>query len=300
MPRTDRARPGHRYFAGAPLLIAHRGGSALAPENTLLAFRRALAWWRADFLEIDVQPTRDGDAVVIHDATLDRTTDGAGPVAAHTVGELAELDAGYRFTPDRGESFPYRGRGARVSTLNEVLAALPHTRINVEIKNGAAQEAVWETVREARAEHRVLIAAGDRRNRSRFALYPGPTSAGYQDMYAFYALHRVRCARFHRPAVDAFQMPDVHRGRRVLSPRWVREAHDLNMAVHVWTIDEEADMRRLLSWGVDGIISDRPDRLARVLHEEVGRPLPPGPPPEETEPWLAAVLRDELPGFPSC
>src|SRR5205085_4445303 len=80
--RRERSRPGHRYLAGAPLLIAHRGGSALAPENTLAAFRRALAWWRTDLLEIDVRPTRDGDAVVIHDATVDRTTDGSGPVSA--------------------------------------------------------------------------------------------------------------------------------------------------------------------------------------------------------------------------
>ena len=88
------ARPGSPYLAGAPLLIAHRGGSALAPENTLLAFRQALEWWRADVLELDVQPTRDGEVVVIHDPTLDRTTDGTGPVAARTFAELRALDAG--------------------------------------------------------------------------------------------------------------------------------------------------------------------------------------------------------------
>jgi glycerophosphoryl diester phosphodiesterase len=237
--------------------------------------------------------------VVIHDPTLGRTTDGTGPVIAHTVQELSEVDAGYRFTPDGGESFPYRGVGVRLSTLREVLAELPDARVNVEIKDGRAQEAVWETIREARAEHRVLVAAGDRRNRSRFERYPGPTSAGYQDMYAFYALHRSRCTRFWRPRMDAFQMPDVHNGKAALNPRWVKEAHALNVAVHVWTIDQEADMRRLLGWGVDGIISDRPDRLARVLHEVCGRPLPPGPPAEERSQWLDAVLRDELPGCPS-
>jgi glycerophosphoryl diester phosphodiesterase len=86
-------------------------------------------------------------------------------------------------------------------------------------------------------------------------------------------------------------MPDRRNGRQVLNPRWVREAHARNVAVHVWTIDEPADMRRLLEWGVDGIITDRPDRLARLLHETRGRPLPPGPPPGQAEPWLERLLR---------
>jgi glycerophosphoryl diester phosphodiesterase len=110
-------------------------------------------------------------------------------------------------------------------------------------------------------------------------------------MYAFFALHKLGLGRLYRPSVDAWQMPDRHGARQVLGPRWVREAHARNVAVHVWTIDEVADMRRLLAWGVDGIISDRPDRLARVLHEVAGRPLPPGPPEGEMEPWLARLLR---------
>lgn len=285
------SRPGHRYLAGAPLLIAHRGGSALAPENTLSAFRRAIHWWRADLLEIDVQPTRDGDCVVFHDSTVDRTTDGHGRVADFTVAQLQGLDAGYRFSPDGGQTFPFSGRGVRISTLREVLQALPDVRVNVEIKDGRAQPAVLRTVREMGAEHRVLIAAGDSRNRSLFRGYPGPTSAGAQDLYAFYALHLSRTTRFYRPPVDAFQMPERNGGRQVLTPRLVAEAHAHNVAIHVWTVDEEDDMRRLLDWGVDGIISDRPDRLARVLHERVGRPLPPGVPEGEMEPWLERIVR---------
>ncbi|HEX8694304.1 MAG TPA: glycerophosphodiester phosphodiesterase [Longimicrobium sp.] len=284
-------RPGHRYLAGAPLLIAHRGGSALAPENTLFAFRQALDWWRADLLETDVQPTRDGDALVIHDPTVDRTTDGAGRVADFTTAELKRLDAGFRFTPDGGATFPFRGRGVRFSTLREVLEALPGARVNVEIKDARAQQAVWDTVHELRAVHRVLIAAGDRRNRARFGRYAGPTSASAQEAYAFYALHLCRVARFWRPPVDAFQMPERHGGRQVLTPRMVGELHARNVAVHVWTIDEADDMRRLLEWGVDGLVTDRPDRLGRLLHELHGRPLPPGPAEGEAEPWLERLLR---------
>ena len=294
LPRIFRrggSRPGQSYLAGAPLLIAHRGGSRLAPENTLAAFRRALEWWRADLLEIDVQPSRDGDAIVIHDPTVDRTTDGSGEVSSFTVDEIHGLDAGFRFTPDGGESFPFRGTGVRLSTLREVLQALPHARVNVEIKDTRAQQAVWDTVHELHAVHRVLIAAGDRKNRSRFRDYGGPQSAGAQDMYAFYALHLAHAGALWSPTVDAFQMPEKHNGRQVLTPRMLAELHSRNVAVHVWTIDEMADMRRLLEWGVDGIVTDRPDRLARLLHEVRGCPLPPGPPPGEAEPWLERLLR---------
>ncbi|HEX2094664.1 MAG TPA: glycerophosphodiester phosphodiesterase [Longimicrobiaceae bacterium] len=273
-----RARPGHPYFAGAPLLMAHRGGSALAPENTLAAFRRAVEWWRADVLETDVQPTADGEVVVIHDATVDRTTDGSGPVAGLRLEEIRRLDAGYRFSPDGGRTFPFRGGGVRISTLEEVLLALPETRINVEIKDGRAQRRVLETVHDLGATRRVLIAAGRRANRSRFAAYPGPTSAAQEDVLAFWLHLRSRTVALYRPPVDAFQVPERHGAVQVVTPRFVREAHALNIPVHVWTVDDEPEMRRLLEWGVDGIVTDRPDRLARVLHERLGRPLPPGPP----------------------
>ncbi|MDB4947783.1 MAG: hypothetical protein JWM27_432 [Gemmatimonadetes bacterium] len=287
-----RPRPDHPYLAGGPLLIAHRGGSALAPENTLAAFRRALAWWRADLLEIDVHATRDGHAVVIHDDAVDRTTEGRGRVADLTLAQVQALDAGHRFTPDAGKTFPFRGRGVAIPTLREVLAELPHARVNVEVKAADAQDAVWDAVHEAGATARVLIAAGKLENRARFGAYAGPTSASREEMRAFYKLHLARATAFYRAPVDAFQIPERANGRQVLSPRLIRDAHRHNVKVHVWTVDEAADMRRLLEWGADGIVTDRPDRLARVLHERVGRPLPPGPPGGEAEPFLEWLLRD--------
>ncbi|HEV2146475.1 MAG TPA: glycerophosphodiester phosphodiesterase [Longimicrobiaceae bacterium] len=263
--------------------MAHRGGSLLAPENTLEAFRRALEWWRADVLEVDVQPTADGDVVVFHDATVDRTTDGSGPVAGLRLEEIRRLDGGFRFTADGGRSFPFRGRGVRIATLEELLRAFPDARVNVEIKDRRAQRRVWETVHDLRATGRVLIAAGHRANRSLFGDYPGPTSASGEEMKAFYLHHLTHTTRFWRPPVDAFQMPERYGGVQVLTPRFLREVQARNVAVHVWTVDEEADMRRLLRLGVDGIVTDRPDRLARVLHEMFGRPLPPGTPDEATE-----------------
>jgi glycerophosphoryl diester phosphodiesterase len=274
---VPKIRPGAVYLAGAPLLIAHRGGGGLAPENTMIAFERALAWWRADILELDVQPPRDGEAVVFHDATLDRTTNGSGPVAARSIEELRELDAGFHFRPPGGRGTPFRGTGVGISTLGEVLDAFPHARINVEIKDARAGERVRESIEAAGAEQRVLVAAGRRANRAAFAGYRGAVSASGEELRRFYAAFRVRLHRFVRARYDALQMPERYNGLRVLDAALVRAAHDRNLAVHVWTVDEEADMARLLDWGVDGIVTDRPDRLARVLHTKFGRPLPPGP-----------------------
>lgn len=287
----SRRRPGWPYLAGAPLLIAHRGGAALAPENTLLAFDRALRWWGADLLELDVHATRDRTPVVIHDGWVDRTTSGTGPVAGFTLSELQALDAGYRFSPDQGSSFPFRGRGISVPTLAQVLANFPRTRINIEVKDWRAQEPIRDAVRSARAEGRVLIAGEQLANQSELRRsLPAPSSAARREVLPFYLLHRVRLAHLYRPSTDAFQIPIRLRTRLVPTRRLVRDAHALNVAVHVWTVDEAAEMGELLENGVDGIVTDRPDRLARVLHERVGRPLPAGPDPTEAEPFLGALL----------
>jgi glycerophosphoryl diester phosphodiesterase len=256
--------------------MAHRGGGALAPENTLVAFRRAIEWWGADVLELDVRATRDGEAVVFHDATLDRTTDGSGPVAAHTLAELAALDAGYAFADEAGAT-PFRGQGVRIPALAEVLAAFPGVRVNIEVKDAGAGESVAAAIGGAGAEHRVLVAAGERICRRGLEGGTWPVSASEEELRSLYVFHRLHLSRLYRPRIDALQMPELHDARQIVNPRLIREAHAKNIPVHVWTVDEEADMRRLLDWGVDGIITDRPDRLARVLHERSGRPLPPGP-----------------------
>jgi glycerophosphoryl diester phosphodiesterase len=278
-------RPGHPYLAGAPLLIAHRGGGHLAPENTLLACERALSWWEADLLELDVQPSREGEAVVMHDPTLERTTDGEGEVRSLPLDELRRLDAGYRFTPD-GREFPFRGRGVGIATLAEVLDAFPRARVNVEIKDGACATAVRRAIERAGARHRVLVAAALRRNR--LAGYR-PSSAAREHVRLYVALHRLRLGRLLPPRVDAFQVPEESDGRRWLTPRMVAELRAMNVPVHVWTVNREEDMERLLEWGVDGIITDRPDRLARLLHRRSGRPLPPGVPDPAPEGFLRSL-----------
>lgn len=247
------------------------------------SFREAVDRWAVDMIELDVRATADGECVVIHDATVDRTTDGAGPVAGKTLAELRELDAGYRFRDEDGRT-PFRGRGVTIPTLDEVLTELPGTAFTVEIKIGTVQESLRETIRRHDASRRVVVAGMNYRDQALFRDYEGPTSAPTRDVRVFYTLHRLRLAWLWPRMADVFQVPERapyeaaegERSRRIVSPRFIRDAARKGMPVHVWTVNETAAMRRLLAWGVDGLITDRPDRGARVLAELAGRPLPPG------------------------
>jgi glycerophosphoryl diester phosphodiesterase len=257
------------------MLVAHRGGALLAPENTLTAFRMAVEVWWADMLEMDAHLTRDGHVVVIHDATVDRTTDGTGRVADLTLREIRALDAGYRFVDGSG-NHAFRGKDAVVPTLEEVLVAFPNVWINVELKCPEVGRPVAELVARHRAEDRVLIAAFDEACRVGARGYRGPWGASRQQGLCFWMLHFLPGGSPYTPEADVLQVPEWWRGRRIVSPRFVREAHRLNIPVQVWTVNELDDMRRLLDWGVDGIQTDRPDLLSRLLTERGHRPAAPG------------------------
>jgi glycerophosphoryl diester phosphodiesterase len=266
--------PRHPVLDGAPLLIAHRGGAALAPENTLAAFRNGAETWGADMTELDVHASADGHCVVIHDPTVDRTTDGTGAIAAMPLARLRELDAGYRFTAD-GHTFPFRGRGIAIPTLEEVLEALPRMRFIVEVKDGAAQPPLFETIHRFGARDRVIAAGMYDRDRTMFPAYRGAVSASVEELKRFYTRFRLGLGRCFPPRADVVQVPEFWDGRRVVSAAFVRVLARADIPVHVWTVDDPADMHRLLDWGVAGILSDRPDILGRVLHERTGRPLLP-------------------------
>lgn len=269
-------RPGAPFMAGAPLLIAHRGGAALAPENTLAAFGLAVSRWQADIIELDLRVTGDGELVVIHDATVDRTTDGTGLVSQLSIGALRELDAGYRFT-DLAGAQSFRAQAVQVPLFREVLEAFPNLRITAELKEPAGAEPFLRIVRRHGAEQRVLLAAiHERSRRAVRGRYRGPSSASRTDAIRFFALNRLRVAGWFTPKVDVFQLPEYSGRWHLVTPQFVRGAHRANTPVHVWTVNDASDMHRLLEMGVDGILSDRPDILARVLHDRVNRPLPPG------------------------
>jgi glycerophosphoryl diester phosphodiesterase len=257
------------------MLVAHRGGSALAPENTMVAFRQATEMWWADMLEMDARLTRDGHVVVIHDETVDRTTNGTGRVADLTLAEIQALDAGHRFRDESG-GHPFRGKGAVVPTLAEVLETFADVWINVECKESAVAGPLRALVAHHAADHRVLIAAERESGRRGARGHPGPWGASLEQGLLFWILHVLPGGSPYTPRADILQVPERYKGLRVVTPRFVRAAHRLNLPVQVWTVDDAEDMRRLLAWGVDGIQTDRPDVLSRVLTELAGRPVPPG------------------------
>ncbi|HEX7317966.1 MAG TPA: glycerophosphodiester phosphodiesterase [Pyrinomonadaceae bacterium] len=268
--------PEHKYFqtdAGRALVIAHRGGAGLWPENTLYAFERASALG-VDVIETDVRATADGELILFHDDGLERTTDGVGRVGALTLAELKRLDAGYRFSPDGGRSFPHRGSGVTVPTLREVFKALPHMRFNIEPKQSAPSLAapLCRMIREHGMVDRVLVASfsGSVLEEFRRECPEVATSAATGEAVSFLSLHNAGLAASYSPAMQALQVPEYAVGLRVLTRDFVNAAHGRNLRVHAWTVNSEADMHRLVEMGVDGIMTDYPDRLLKVL----GRPAP--------------------------
>jgi glycerophosphoryl diester phosphodiesterase len=255
-----------------PRLFGHRGAAGVMPENTLGSFRRARDDG-ADVLELDVHASADGEIVVIHDATLDRTTDATGPVRARPWAELARLDAGHRFTSDGGRSHPFRGSGFGIPRLADLIDELPDVPLNIEIKQAAPSivAATVELVRRSRA--RVVLAAEDdaimREIRERAPDLP--TSASAVEVAAFVgALREGRVPVVHSGLV-ALQIPPAFGDVALVTAESVAAAHGLGVEVHVWTINEPDEMRRLLALGCDGIMSDLPARARAVIAEARAR-----------------------------
>lgn len=249
------------YFCAGPRNIAHRGGSRLAPENTLPAFANAVAIG-ADVLELDVRRTSDGVVVLLHDPSVDRTTDGVGYLNEMTFAELQQLDAGYQFTPDGGATFPFRGMGIRVPTLQQVLEANPGRYFDIEIKDAVLTVApVLELIGSLAMADRVLLAsiyddvALELRTKAPEVL----ASMTASELLAFNNLTADEEASYVSPAPIA-QAPFVY-----ATPELLARAKRHHIHVHVWTVDDRDTMVDFLGRGVDGIITNDPATLRDVI-----------------------------------
>lgn len=245
-----------------PIRLAHRGSRILWPENTKTAFQGAVDLGYR-YIETDVRMTRDGVVVIIHDKTVERTTDGWGRVADMDWSDVAKLDAGHTHDPASG--FPFRAAGVDVPRLDDVLTTWPDVHFNIDLKAPGIEWAVAEVVKNLRRSQSVLIGSFNDRRIAKFRRITRntvATSAGPRAAVALFAASRL--GRVPKQAPAAYQLPFDSRAGRI-DDRLVATAHAAGAQVHVWTVNDAADMGRMLATGVDGIVTDRPDTLNEVL-----------------------------------
>lgn len=261
----------HPYYAADlnyPLVIAHQGGDGLWPGDTMFAFQNA-ADMGADVLEMDVHITKDGVLVLMHDEAVDRTTDGSGEIESMTLEDLKKLDAGYDWSPNDGASFPFRGTGVTIPTMEEVFAAFPDKHMTIEIKktNASMAKPFCELIREYDMQDKVLIASfhDERLAEFREECPEVATSSAKNETTIFVLLTKPFLGSFYSPKFFSLQVPEESGGITVMTPAFVKAAHERNLAVEPWTINDAETMKKLIAWGVDGIITDRPDIMLEVL-----------------------------------
>jgi glycerophosphoryl diester phosphodiesterase len=265
--------PPHPWFTPrlgehTPLVFAHQGGENLWPSNTLLAFENS-AKLGADVLDTDMHITQDGALVLMHDQTVDRTTNGTGAIRDLTLAELKALDAGYYFTTDAGATYPYRGQGLTIPTVEELFQAFPDKRFGIEIKQTPPEAAIpfCALIRQSGLQNQVLVSSfrPDNMRAFRHACPEVATSAVEEEVRLLYLLSWLYLEGWITPEYESLQVPESSGGLRVLTPRFVAAAHTRGLAVQPWTINATADLQRILALGVDGINTDHPERLLALL-----------------------------------
>jgi glycerophosphoryl diester phosphodiesterase len=275
---TVQPRPARAYLnipGRKVVVLGHQGSSGNAPSNTLESFDLALKQG-ADVLELDVNLTKDGQVVVSHDETIDRMSNGKGWIKSMTLAELRQYDFGYGFSPDGGKTFPYRGKGVFIPTLQQVFERYPGVPVNIEIKqvDPPMEQQVWDLIEKYGMQEKVLINSFPSEPTDRWTALVGDKTAIGADkaqMMTFAAYYLPHLTWLYHPQADAFQIPvsqklgpfTIHLDTK----RLVDAAHKLGIKVHYWTINDEATMRHLVEIGADGIITDFPERAVKVLTE---------------------------------
>jgi glycerophosphoryl diester phosphodiesterase len=257
-----------QFFNPEPSIIAHRGLSIQYPENTLLSFSKAIELG-VDVIETDIHLTKDNRFVIIHDDVIDRVSNGKGFVLNHTLEELKQFDAGYWFSPDENKSFPYRGTGLKFFSLEEMLEYFPDQRFNIDLKDkNPAQVKQYSEIINKYNPKRILTASEHGPNLKEFRkIMPDmATSFSLWEVIGLYFLLRTGFLFAKKKfAADAIQIPEYIGPSHLADLPLIREMHKHDIRVHVWTVNNEQDMKRLLDSGVDGIITDDPALLKRVL-----------------------------------
>lgn len=260
-----------------PLMLAHEGGEALAPTNTMAAFALADQIGRSNFLDIDIHLTSDGHIVGIHDSTVDRTTNGHGRVDTFTLEELQQLDAGYFFQDAEGH-YSYRDKGVRIPSVEEIFQTYSEKyHLHFEIKDtypkgGPSQieEKLWKLIQKYQMEKRVIVASFQQKIVDRFSQLAGGqviVGAGQAEVTLFVLAHKFWLPGFYRRKSHVLEIPTASSGFNLKDRRLIAGAHRLGMEIYYWTVDDKAEMKELLEMGADGIFTNRPDLLKELLEE---------------------------------
>ena len=274
MPGQNPWRPAGK---ARPLIIAHGGGQGLHPANTLPAFEHSAATG-CDAIEFDLRLTRDGVLVTHHDASIDRLSDGTGRVIDQTLQELKARNFGARFSDPAGQK-TYQTTPARLATLEELFQRFTNLPMVMELKDkgtdGArAATALAELIRRFRMEPRVMVASFDDPTLEAFrraSAHSVLTSAAVGETRNLVILSRLGLDRLASPASQGLQIPVAKYGYALDFPRLIHSAHQRNMAIHYWTINDPEEMQRLIRLGADGLITDRPDVMRETL-KKMGYP----------------------------
>jgi len=267
--------PSTSYYTNVshPLVIAHQGGDGIWPGDTMYAFEKAVEIG-ADVLEMDAHITKDNQIVLMHDETIDDTTDGTGLIEDLTLAELKQLDAAYKWSNDDGKTFPYRGQGIQVTALDEVFQKFPQMRYVIEIKltENPIHKPLCDLIRQYNMQDKVMIASFHDVAMQNFRerCPEVATSASRTEVRNFVLLGKVFLSGFLAPRYQSIQPPyDPAESMNIpiMTERFIREAHAKNIKVEPWTVDDPELMKQYIEWGVDGIITDRPDLMIEVLGE---------------------------------
>ena len=266
--RPAPAHPFFEQFEEYPLVIAHQGGDEVWPGESLYAFEQAVELG-VDILEMDAHITADSVLVLLHDESVDRTTNGTGLVEEMTLAELKELDAAYHWSMDDGASYPYRGQGITIATLEEVFQSFPGYPVNIEIKKteSSIAQPLCDLIHEYDMQDKTLIASfhDERMAEFREVCPEVATSSSRGEVTKFVILNYAFLGGLYSPIENGLQVPERDSGILLVRPGLMRGAHRRNLQIHIWTPNTPEDLQHFINMGVDGIITDRPDILMELL-----------------------------------
>ncbi len=264
---TDNENKTQQVYHYKTKVAAHRGGKALFPENTLYAYQQTVSRWRNCLLEGDIQITADNIAVLMHDTTVDRTTNGTGPIKEKTLSEIKALDAGYKFTTDGGQTFPLRGKGITVPTLDEVLEAFPDHIFLFEIKPLIENVfPITEPIIKKQRQGQVYLASVHPQVIEKIRKeYPEiKTCFTISDSFGFLSALRSETWSSYTPPAQMLAMNEKMESSFNITEDEMKKIKQKGIQILVFTINNPENIRRYVPSQVDWILSDYPDRVAGI------------------------------------